>query len=97
MHCLGPIGLCYMFIFVVKNEGLAGNHVKALCCTIPIISGITEIKFENNGLMDDMVPLILMAAYMNPDIHTISINNNYLRSTAANTYAKLALVFPYKI
>ena len=82
---------------MIKNTGLAGNQIKALCCTIPIINGINEIKFENNGLMDDMVPVILMAAYMHPHIHTISFNNNYLRSTAANTWAKLAQTFPFKI
>ena len=77
-------------VFVIKNVGLAGNQIKALSCTLPIIAGIRELKFENNGLMDEMVPIILMAAYMNPDIDTISINNNYLRSSAANTYARLA-------
>lgn len=84
-------------VFVIKNTGLAGNQIKALCCTIPIINGITEIKLENNGLVDEMVPPILLAAYMHPTIHTISFNQNYLRASAANTFAELARVFPLKI
>ena len=75
----------------IKNTGLAANQIKAICCTIPIVAGLKEVKFENNGILDDMMPVILMAIYMHPDISIISFNSNFLRSSAANTYAQLAI------
>jgi hypothetical protein len=61
-----------------------------MCCTIPLVAGLKHLKFENNKLQDDMVPPILMAAFMNPDIKTISFIGNYLRGSAANTYRELS-------
>jgi hypothetical protein len=84
-------------VLLIKNTGLAANQLKAIACTIPIISGLKEVKFENNGLMDDLMPVILMAVYMHPEISILSFNNNFLRQSSANTYAQLAMAYPTKI
>jgi hypothetical protein len=44
-----------------------------------------------------MVPPLLMAAFMNPDMKTLTINSNYLRGSAANTYRELISIMPDKL
>ena len=44
-----------------------------------------------------MVPPLLLAAFMNPDLKIISFSSNYLRGSSANTYAELSNLMPEKI
>ena len=44
-----------------------------------------------------MVPPILFACYMNPDVCSISFHNNFLRGSAANTYYELSTAYPTRI
>lgn len=44
-----------------------------------------------------MMPPILMAAFMNPDVKILTFNSNYLRGCAGNTYRELSWLMPDKI
>ena len=61
------------------------------------MAGLKNVKFESNNLNDEMVPPILFACYMNPDVTAISFHNNFLRGSAAATYYELSKVYPEKL
>ena len=71
--------------------------MKALSCTIPIISGLTTIEFFNNSIPDEMSAVLIFASYMNPDLKNIRIRNNLIRGTAARSYLEFCKVYAEKI
>ena len=53
--------------------------------------------FDNNNIQDEMLAIIIFAAFMNPDINCISIISNYIRGTAGRSYYEMNRVYPSKI
>jgi len=48
-------------------------------------------------MTDEMIAVIVIAAFMNPDIKKISIVGNFIGGTTGNTFLELAQANPFKI
>lgn len=62
-----------------------------------MIAGLKSVVFDNNNLMDDFGPCLLLASFMNPNINQIKFKNNFMRMTFSATYKYLMNTFPNKI
>lgn len=80
-----------------ENYGLEMEQVKAICCTIPAINGLKEIRFVNNNLSDEMNAILIMAAYMSPSLDSITISRNSLQKISCKTMRQLQAICPSKL
>lgn len=76
-------------VFVIKNQQLPMNQIKALCVTIPIINGIRHVILQNNNVGDEFGPPLLFACFMNPMVNQITVANNMMRASFTHTFHML--------
>jgi hypothetical protein len=81
----------------IHNQAMPEQQLKAICCTIPLIGGLTHVSFENNNISDYLGAAIFIACYMAPYVTAVTIKNNFLRGTATNTLYELRKALPNKI
>jgi hypothetical protein len=84
-------------VLAYDNYILEKNQVKALACIIPVLPDLKRIHFSNNNISDEMGALLMMAAFQNPNLTEIFIEENNLKKCCSNTFRKLLNQCPDKL
>lgn len=84
-------------VLIMKNMEITDQQLKAICCVIPLMAGLKEVRFEYNNIQDELASALFLACFQNPDLTKISIIGNFLKLTSSNTYETLCKTFPNKI
>ena len=71
------------------NYTLNEQTAKAIAGLIPFLVNVEEIEFDNNRLPDPIAGLIVMAAFMNPTVKVLRMENNPLKGCVSNAIGQL--------